>query len=298
MTATVAGLNLPPLSSNHKLHRVLATALQQKPQSESQQLADSPWDAQFFGLTHLVLFQDATPPEQTAILNLASQSLLAEAYSIEKAGVGYMAKMTLLAETTEERMLYALFCADEGTHLAQISPFISDVASGTRDPFLQFLASVLETADRIVLLFVIQVVLEGWGLSHYRHLSKYCHHPKLAELFHGFLAAEAQHHRAGVTLFDRTRLCPTSQSAIVETLAVFLQMVQVGPQRLIEAIAVVKGGLSRSQRIGLLSELDTETYSGMRLNVLRSLIEPLAPEIAATLNDRNLFSPLPPGRCV
>ncbi|MEM9162486.1 MAG: hypothetical protein AAGC54_05385 [Cyanobacteria bacterium P01_F01_bin.4] len=162
MNATVAGFDLPALDPTHKLHRVLASALGQKPASSIDEIATSLWEASFFGLTQVSLFQDATPTEQLHILQFASQGLLAESYFIEKAGVGYMAKMTLLAETTEERMLYALFSADETTHLAQLSPFISkETSAETKDPFLKLLESLLETADRAVLQFVIQVVPDG-----------------------------------------------------------------------------------------------------------------------------------------
>lgn len=297
--ATVAGFGLPPLETTHKLHRVLASALGQKSPTTAAETSPSPWDAAFFGLTQVPLFQTATATEQAHILQLAGQALLTESYFIEKAGVGYMAKMTLLAETIEERMLYALFSADEATHLAQLSPFVSqENVVGTTDPFLNLLESLLETGDRAVLQFVLQVVLEGWGLSHYRHLSTHCCHPVLAKLFHSFLDAEARHHGAGVTLFDRATLSSASRSTIVEALAAFLQMVRVGPQRLVDAIAVVKGDLSRSQRIQLLAELDTEAHSGQRLGVLRSLITPVAPDIAETLDKQNLFSPLSPAQCV
>ena len=299
MTSTIAGFDLPRLAPGHKLHRVLASALGKKSSSEAVAMTTPPWESTFFALDQSCLFQEATTEEQAQILQRASQDLLLEVYCLEKAGMGYMAKMTLLAETTEERMLYALFSADETTHLAQLGEFMteSDVERGADDPFLQLLASLLETADRAVLLFVIQVVLEGWGLSHYRTLSKGCCHPALADLFRSFLHAEAQHHGAGVTLFDRTTLSAKNRTAIVEALATFLQMVQRGPQRLVAAIAAVKGDLSRPQRLRLLTELDTETHSGQRLAILRSLITPVAPDIAETLDKHNLFSPLPPTQC-
>lgn len=300
MTPDVAGLDLPALDPDDKLHRVLAAALGSKSAQATIEIDAAPWDAHFFGLTRISLFQTATVGEQTRILQRASQDLLVEAYSLERAGVGYMAKMTLLAETVEERMIYALFGAEETQHLARLRPFIPEDAAqqGSKDLFLRLLMPLLETADRPVLLFVIQVVLEGWGLSHYRHLSKACRHRGLAELFHSFLEAEARHHGTGVMLFNRATLSSTSCAAIVDTLASFLEIVRVGPQRLVEAIAMVKGDLTRSQRIALLTELDSETHSGLRLNLLRSLIEPLAPDIVETLAQRNLFLPLPPGQCV
>ncbi|MEM6598013.1 MAG: ferritin-like domain-containing protein [Cyanobacteria bacterium P01_C01_bin.69] len=298
MKASVAGLNLPSLESTHKLNRVLLATLEKKPRLP-ESIDCAPWGADCFGLAYSPLFNDASLAEQHQILQLASQSLLGESYAIEKAGVGYMAKMTLLAETTEERMLYSLFGADETTHLAQLTPFVIGMDRlDETDPFLRLLESLLETVDRSALMFVIQVVLEGWGLSHYRMLSKTCRHPALSALFRSFLQAEARHHGAGMLLFERAELSEKSRALIVETLAAFLQMVQVGPQRVVDAIAQVKGGLSRNQRIRLFTELDTETQSGMRLELLRSLITSAAPDIAETLDHKGLFTPLPPAQCV
>jgi hypothetical protein len=302
---TVAGLELPSLERSHRLNKVLTSALREKTRLAVEAFSSPPWDATFFGLDSVPLFKTATASEQTEILQLASQSLLAESYYIEKAGVGYMAKMTLLAETTEERILYALFSADEATHLSQLMPLVPE-ATDVSDPFLQLLESLLETAERSVLLFVIQVVLEGWGLSHYRNLSKHCRQPELSALFHSFLQAEAKHHGAGVVLFDPARISDRDHTAIVEALAAFLQMVRVGPQRLVSAIlqgrgyanASVKGDLSRPQTIALLGDLETERHSATRLNLLRSLITPVSPSIAEALDRHNLFSPLPPAQCV
>ncbi len=294
---TVAGLKLPSLESTHRLNKVLTSALREKTRPAVEAASSPPWDATFFELDSVPIFQTATALEQTEILQRASQALLVESYCIEKAGVGYMAKMTLLAESTEERILYALFSADEATHLAQLMPLVPE-ATDTGNPFLQLLESLLETAERSVLLFVIQVVLEGWGLSHYRSLSKHCHQPELSDLFHSFLQAEAKHHGAGVVLFESAKLSMRDHAAIVEALAAFLQMVRVGPQRVVSAIATVKGDLSRPQTIALLSDLETERHSATRLNLLRSLITPVAPSIAEALDRHHLFSPLPPAQCV
>lgn len=297
MNAAIAGLDLPKLEATHKLNRVLTSVLGQTMPAKKSGIETALWGAHCFNLEHCSLFTQATEQEQQKILQFAGQALLVESYAIERAGIGYMAKMTLLAETTEERMLYSLFGADETMHLAQLMPFIQTDLLGANDPFLQLLAAFLETADRSALMFVIQVVLEGWGLSHYRTLSKDCQQSALGDLFRSFLQAEARHHGAGVLLFDRQALSDQSRQLIVETLAAFLQMVQVGPQRLVRAIAQVKGDLSRPQRIRLLSELDTEKHSRERLALLRSLIAPIAPDIAETLDNTDLFSPLSPAQC-
>jgi 16S rRNA U1498 N3-methylase RsmE len=76
-------------------------------------------------------------------------------------------------------------------------------------------------------------------------------------------------------------------------------MVQVGPQNVLGAIAQVKGHLSRSQKIQILEELDTETHSGTRLQLLRSLMRgKSADAIVQALEDRGAFVPLSAHHCV
>ncbi|WP_375474776.1 ferritin-like domain-containing protein [uncultured Nostoc sp.] len=293
------GFDLPHTDSHGRLQRILTAALpSQNNYAPSRQL--NYWDAEFFNLHQVQIFQQSNINEQSAILELANRSLLEESYFIEKAGVGYMAKMVLLAETVEERMLYGLFTADEATHLHQISHFLPEIeVTSTDDLFLRLLSEVVESADKTVLLFVLQVVLEGWGLSHYRHLAKECRYPVLAELFSSFLQSESRHHATGTTLFNQITLSAFSQTTILDVLAQFLFMVQVGPQSVLAAAEQVKGHLTRSQKIQILEELNTETHSGTRLQILRSLMGiKSAQSILQTLEERGAFQPLPAYQCV
>jgi hypothetical protein len=295
----IIGFDLPHTDSDDRLRRILTAALpNQNNYVNYPQL--NYWDAEFFNLHQVNIFQESNITEQSAILELANRSLLEESYFIEKAGVGYMAKMVLLAETIEERMLYALFTADEATHLHQISDFLPEMeVTSTDDPFLRLLSEVVESADKTVLLFVLQVVLEGWGLSHYRRLAKECRHPVLAELFSSFLQSESRHHATGTTLFNQITVSAFSQTTILDVLAQFLLMVQVGPQSVLAAIEQVKGHLTRSQKIQVLEELDTETHSGTRLQILRSLMGiKSAQSILQTLEERGAFQPFPAHLCV
>lgn len=299
----IAGFDLPSVEPGHKLARILAGALPnlliQEQALTSKTNSELYWDATHFGLERVRIFQDANREEQQAIAQIASQGLLIEAYCVEKAGMGYMSKMALLAETLEERMLYALFATDETTHLAQIRSFLAQEPIGAQDPFLKFLADLVETDDKTILLFMIQVVLEGWGLSHYRNLAKGCHSLALGQLFEQFLQAEARHHGTGVTLFNQQTLSAHSRDTLVEALTLFLRMVQVGPQRVLGAIGQVKGDLSRSQRVQILEELETETQSGIRLNYLRSLMQKTnAQTVIQELESRGSFQPFPAEQCV
>ncbi|OCQ99784.1 hypothetical protein BCD67_15000 [Oscillatoriales cyanobacterium USR001] len=295
----VTGLNLPYTIPNERLRRVLMAALPSQKNGKLS-LSSHYWNADFFNLDRVKIFQDARDEEKLVILQFANHSLLEEAYYIENAGVGYMAKMVMLAETVEERMLYGLFAADEATHLSQISCFLPEnELRRDRNPFLSLLAEVVEIRDKTVLLFVLQVVLEGWGLSHYRRLAKECRHPALAEVFSGFLDAEARHHATGSLLFEEMPISQASQTLIIELLARFLMMVQVGPQNVLAAIAQGKGHLSRSQKIQILEELDTQSHSGKRLKLLRSLMGGKSTDaIVQALEDRGAFVPLSAHHCV
>ncbi len=255
------------------------------------------WNAKYFNLDKVKIFQDSTPAEQSSILELCNLGILEEAYFIEKAGMGYMAKMVLLAETTEERMLYGLFAGDEVTHLSQISRFLP-IPQVNNNLFLDLLEDVVESDDKAVLLFVLQVVLEGWGLTHYRSIASYCQNPLLSSVFQGFLQDESRHHATGVTLFEKISPIKSSQY-IVEILAMFLQMVQLGPQTVVTAIEQVKGDLSKAQKINIFAELNTENHSGSRLKILRGLMNlPSAKSIVEQLEIKGCFQPLKPHRCV
>lgn len=296
-----AGLNLPHVCEEDKLRRVLSSTLRSRLGNQtvfSKLISYQYWNEAHFGLEKVKVFQDSSTQEQEAILSIASCGLLEEAYFVEKAGVGYMAKMVLLAETTEERMLYALFSSDEVTHLAQLSRFLPNQEPvGTDNAFLRFLSDLIESQDKTVLLFVIQVVLEGWGLSHYRSLAKDCRDFELSRMFERFLQDEARHHGTGFTLFNQRQVSIASRVAIVETLALFLQQVQVGPQSVVSAIERVKGHLSRQQKVRIFEELDTVTHSGTRLNLLRFLMRG-GGRIVQELEERGAFQPFPADKCV
>ncbi|MBE9029683.1 ferritin-like domain-containing protein [filamentous cyanobacterium LEGE 11480] len=292
---SVAGLDLP-FSPNEKLQRILRSALG-TPHSTCD-TAGLPWTASYFDLDRVDLFTQATDPQQQQILQIVNRNLLEEAYFVEKAGMGYMANMVQVAETLEERMLYSLFCADESRHLSQIRGFLMDEPEKTQDPFFQLLAELAESGDRSVLLFVIQVVLEGWGLSHYRRLAKHCAVPELASLLLGFLQEESRHHATGVTLFQEMTVSPVAMDAVTEILTRFLQMVQVGPQAVVAAIAQTLGHLSMSQKVTVFEQLDTQVHSAGRLAVLQNLMQTGGGgAIIARLHEKGAFEPLPATIC-
>jgi hypothetical protein len=292
---TVAGLDLP-FSQDDKLQRILQGVVRPlAPNSGGTE--PQYWNPDYFGLDRVGIFQAADLSQQNAVLQICNRHLLEEAYFVEKAGMGYMAKMVLLAETLEERMLYALFSADEARHLAQIRQFLVEEPEDTSDPFFRLLAELAEGEDKSVLMFVIQVVLEGWGLSHYRSLAKDCQNPELAVTLTHFLQEESRHHATGVTVFGSLELSVVSCQLMVEVLAQFLQMVQVGPQGVVKAIDEAIG-LTSSQRVQVFEQLDTQMHSGTRLKLLQSLMQTGGGgKIVEQLVDRGSFEPFSPQFC-
>jgi hypothetical protein len=101
-----------------------------------------------------------------------------------------------------------------------------------------------------------------------------------------------------VTLFGSLALSVSSCQVMVEILAQFLQMVQVGPQGVVNAIDECMG-LTQNQRLQVFEELDTQTHSGTRLKLLQNLMQTGGGgSIVQTLIDRGAFEPYPASVCV
>lgn len=272
-----AGLGLPELSPRHRLSRLLATALP----TGAAGLVDSKacpaeascvhWPAGHFHLDQVDLYREAPPQARAAVLERLGRGLIEEAYFIEKAGTGFAAKMILLATSTEERMLYGLFAADEARHLAMIGRFLDRQADPRGQPFLGLLGEIIEAGDRASLQLLIQVLLEGWGLAHYRALQRGCRTSELKAVFDAILEDETRHHGSGVLLLEDQVIPPQSRTYVDEVLSRFLDMVRRGPQNVLDALDR-EIGLTRAQRIEVYEALDGEAHGAERLSLLRRLL--------------------------
>jgi hypothetical protein len=197
-------------------------------------------------------------------------------------------------------MLYGCFAAEEARHFHQVKSFIhGELPERPQNMFLDLLSEVIASADRPTLQFVIQIVLEGWGLLHYRALRDGCTSDALRDVLDGILHDEAGHHGSGRVLFGANELPEASARRIEEVVARMLQMVRLGPQAVLHAIDHNLGGLSREQRIQVLHELDAPAQSHERLGHLRQLMrfESVRP-VVERLEAQSLFTPLAPEQCV
>lgn len=295
------GMDLPSLPEPHRLHALLRGRVPKRERDLSAPTSPhAHWAAGYFGLDGVSLFRHAKSHQQQAALERCGRNLLEEAYFIEKAGISFAALMVLLGETIEERMLYATFASEEARHFEDVRTFLHGPLPERADgSFLTLLSDIIASADRTILQFTIQVVLEGWGLTHYRSLRDGCADPSLRQVLDGILLDEAGHHGSGRVLFGSTELEPDGLSRIEDALAPMLRMVQLGPQSVLSALDQTLGGMSRPQRVQVLEELEGPLHAQRRLHQIRQLMrfESLRP-LVENLESRRLFTPLSPEECV
>ncbi len=290
MTRTVpidTGLNLPRLPAGHRLLGVVDAALGR---SSAPPRDANPWTAGHFGLDRVGRWQSAPPEVQHTIVARCCRDTLREALHVERAGLAFTARMILLAESLDERLLYATFAGDEARHHAALAPWVADAPA--EGPFPGLLADVIEGAGRGDLVVLIQVVLEGWGLVHYRALADGCQDPALADVFRTILKDEARHHGGGLAAEEGL------SAAGVDALAALLDMVRAGPQAVVAAVEASLGPLDPVARAQVFVDLGGVAHAEARLAVLGGLLLRAGLEpVVATLTRRGHFTPLLPEAC-
>lgn len=296
----------PQFDARHKMPRrvSLSDAVRQDINSHfgTEALADRTfWPASYFNLDQVTVYRDSDEAEKRAILLGCSHSVLAESYYIEKCGMYFASKMCLLSESAQERMLYSLFAADEAVHFNWISGFATaeSVKGFEGNPFILLLDEVLQMEDRTTLSYMVQVILEGWGISHYHALAKNCLDDGLATVFENVIRDEGRHHAGGLALFNGLRLDADRLKRLANLLAQLLSMVQAGPQMVVSQIERVKGSLSRAQKTRAFAELDCEAVTLSRIKTLKSLIKMTAGAdiILSELERKGSFRPYTASEC-
>lgn len=290
-----AGVNLPRLAPNHRLQAVVDGALARLG-DVPEPLGSGPFlPADFFGLPQVQAFRSLDGAAQDRVVAACSRQLLEEAWHIERIGLAFVAKMVLLAPSAEERVLYGLFGADEARHLVMIDALLGQPSSVAPSAFHELLAEVVEHGDRATLVLVVQVVLEGWGLAHYRSMAQATTEPALERVLRGILRDEVLHHASGLAVFPELPFDSDSRSQMVGVLERFLRLVRMGPQGVVAALASELPDLDRRRAF---EELDTEGHSATRLMALRALLLKVgAEETVARLTASGAFDPATAEEC-
>jgi len=244
----------------------------------------------FFALDNVAAFAAASEETQTAIRARCALNVMEEAYFIEKSGLAYGARMLLLAENAAERQCFALMSGDEATHLAWITPFVPEESRRRADhPFLKLIAELIENAPAPVLVYVLQAILEGWGLAHYRALANAARNETLAHILQAILKDEAMHVGLGERLLDPAKFSHAERALTLDAMAAFLTMVRVGPLGV--AAVLQMAGMTPADAH---QALDGEGDAARKLELLRTLMNKEGMGWAAeTLAGQGLFMPMP-----
>lgn len=289
-------LGAPHLPKEHRLQGVVRSYLNRRAPPSAPQA--EPWSASFFGLTQVPAFARAGAQVQQAVVHRCGQQLFEEAYAIEKIGMAYCAKLILVSDTTEERMTYSHIAGDEATHLSWVAPYVERPDACLSNPFVRLMADTVESQSKQPLYFLLQCVLEGWGLVHYQRLAESCADAALAERLHRIVVDERLHHGTGNVLFNPRELTEAERAFLTDALAGVLQMVRVGPQGVVIALCEGLGGASASERAEMFAALDTERQSHERLQLLRSLVAGRGlDDVLQRLDAMGLFEALPAVAC-
>ena len=278
------------LKNNKKLKKILSSRFK-----NNSVLSDTPhWKSESYLLNNVEYFQDLDSKTKTQLLNELALDRVQEAYHIEKSGIAYGSKMTLLSETIDERVLYGSFTGDEARHFKLIEKYNTDPSCDiSENTFLSFFANMIEEAPRKSLVFMIQVLLEGWGLDHYSTMAKECQTQCLTNDLESILEDEVLHHGSGVILFDEKELTKVERDYIQKSLLSFFEMVQVGPLSILTRLESHTNGLSDYNRLKALNELSAFDQTNTKLQKLKRLMKKAgAATLIEELEEKSLLTPL------
>lgn len=250
------------------------------------------WSAEYFGLAKSTLFNSLAPDRKTQILESLSLGILEEAQFIELAGMSFTAKMSLLSEDQRQRQLYSFFAADEARHYRLINSIIGEPKAETlnNNSFLKYLGDVIQNESRLPLMFLSQVILEGWGLTHYTNLSENAQSEKVTVILKSIVADEARHHGSGVVMFSENSMTKAELESVDSWLHQFLEMIRIGPYSVIATLRAHADGLSESQIQQYLVETGFETKIRSDLEIMKTLMRKSGAEnLMASATRKNLF---------
>ncbi len=267
-------LTAPHAGKESPLHPMIAAKTRHRIKTAPSYVAsDTLWAAEWWGLNRSTVFAKLDMAMQRAAIDACNRTLMNEAYFIEKSGLAYTAKMILKTESTDTAQLYALIGADEAMHLAWIEPFVMpEDKTHPQGLFLAFLSGLIEECEPHLLVYLVQIILEGWGLDHYKRLAEGCQHNALQEVLRTILKDEALHHHSGVILHDPALFSSADHAMLTESLKRYADMVRIGPLAAITALDTTIGGLSSPEIEEMMAAMGHPDESTRKLALLKKLM--------------------------
>lgn len=192
---------LAPHLENQKFNSLLDNALSQYTLSKKQvSVPEILWGEQRYHLLRSSHFRKLKPISQSNVYKHLTNGNLAMSWYIERSGHNYGAKMILFSETQEEKSLYSLFVAEEAIHQREFENYMLNLPDPSLywHPLLDSLALAIKDGEKQTCLYVIQVLLEGFGISFYNGLKQTCLSDSLKNVYQRIINDEAKHHGSGV----------------------------------------------------------------------------------------------------
>ncbi len=271
-----SGLSAPNLSVDSRLTALLDSVLRKKIELPlpGADFAGQYWDDTQWGLDRSAIFRSMSSASREQVLRRLSQQSLTLAYFIEKSGLHFGAKMILLAESVEEKSLYSLMVGEETLHRKMIELFLVEQPGSKYEfhPLLPALSEIITGSSREVLIFIVQVLLEGFGIMHYHSLREGCKDPQLRAVFTNVLQDEANHHGSGLLLWSQSTVSANDHDRIFEATRIFMKAL-VSANWVSQAIEAEGRAMTNNEKEDFLREIDWEGRIGERLKKIRTLIE-------------------------
>lgn len=280
------------IDPTHKLNDILAKVFKRKTYALEQQTGQPYlWNADFYGLDKVSAFKQANFDLQEELLVAMSQSFLREACSIEHFGFSYASKIMMLSDTVEEKSIFAMFVSDETRHLRDVLRFV-DFELGEQyynDPYMILLADIIREGDKQSLIFLLQAMLEGHGIQHYRMLLDGCQNEEFSLCIRRILKDEAYHHATGLALVDEKQMTPYTKSFLIDCISRTVQLLSY-PHRVIYFLERGLGGFSKEQTYKTLNELNFDQEIAAKIQRVKALIYKSAPQdVIEQLERLNVF---------
>lgn len=254
------------------------------------------WEAETFQLDHVPAFRQASANTKEAVLRDCAHNVLAEAWCIEQRGITYCSAMALQTESNEERDLFTRIGTDETQHAAWLAPWL--LRPTETDPFNRLIDGLLEAGTPQSLSFLLQVVLEGFGITHYRFLAAGCRDAALTQTLRRLAIDEALHHAGGLLVFQPDRLTAAERRFLADGAHAFLHMIRVGPQSVVGALAQQLGTSTIGELTGMFAALDSQATGAVKLARLRKLmVQPGMTWLVEQLDAGGTFVPCTPDQC-
>lgn len=284
-------LYLKNIENSHPLKNLLERALDQYTiSSPGLEIPSILWPKERYKLEQSEHFEKMDKEVQNKILREITELNLSLSAYIETSGHNYGAKMILMSESIEEKSLYALFTAEEAIHLKEFQNFMNFIPNPEVHwhPMLNPLAKAIQDGEKNTCLYIIQVLLEGFGMAHYNGLKNDCLFTPLRETYDRILKDEARHHGAGLILSKESNLSKREEEQIFEYTREFIQSLQEA-NWVINTMEKYNGKMSSSELKKFNLQTKKEETLNLRLFKLKEMLSKVNQALVINLEKENIF---------